>query len=104
MLKSQMYALICSEQCYIVRQTEDEPNVVTMRISYKNLKEVRAVDDQAGRGYIGTTISFFAYLRLKINSISLWSFSKRLQYLIATFVLISAFIFRSNRGTKSGSS
>uniref|UniRef100_A0A914WU78 Vacuolar protein sorting-associated protein 13 DH-like domain-containing protein n=1 Tax=Plectus sambesii TaxID=2011161 RepID=A0A914WU78_9BILA len=56
LLKSQMYALICSEQCYIIRQTDDEPNVVTMRISYKNLKEVRAVDDASGRGYLDVIV------------------------------------------------
>uniref|UniRef100_A0A1I7RJG9 VPS13_C domain-containing protein n=1 Tax=Bursaphelenchus xylophilus TaxID=6326 RepID=A0A1I7RJG9_BURXY len=34
-------ALICSEQCYILRQRNDQPNTVTQRIVYRLLKNVQ---------------------------------------------------------------
>uniref|UniRef100_A0A915ASC0 Vacuolar protein sorting-associated protein 13D n=5 Tax=Parascaris univalens TaxID=6257 RepID=A0A915ASC0_PARUN len=32
------YALICSEQCYVIRQVDEEPSNVVQRIPYKHLK------------------------------------------------------------------
>ncbi|MFH4978277.1 hypothetical protein AB6A40_004986 [Gnathostoma spinigerum] len=37
------YALICSEQCYIIRRIENEPSNVIQRISYKNLKQIQPI-------------------------------------------------------------
>ncbi|MCP9261503.1 Zn-dependent carboxypeptidase [Dirofilaria immitis] len=37
------YALVCSEQCYIIRQIDLEPSSVVQRIPYKQLKLIQAV-------------------------------------------------------------
>lgn len=37
------YALICSEQCYVIRQVDDEPSNVVQRIPYKHLKLMQPV-------------------------------------------------------------
>uniref|UniRef100_A0A1I8EVF2 Ricin B-type lectin domain-containing protein n=1 Tax=Wuchereria bancrofti TaxID=6293 RepID=A0A1I8EVF2_WUCBA len=43
------YALVCSEQCYIVRQIDLEPSSVVQRIPYKQLKLIQAVPVSPGR-------------------------------------------------------
>ncbi|VDN01283.1 unnamed protein product [Thelazia callipaeda] len=48
------YALICSEQCYIVRQISFEPSSVVQRIPYKQLKLIQAVPVSEENGFVGT--------------------------------------------------
>lgn len=48
------YALICSEQCYIVRQTDLEPSSVVQRIPYKQLKLIQAVPVKEKNSVFGT--------------------------------------------------
>lgn len=48
------YALICSEQCYIVRQIDLEPSSVVQRIPYKQLKLIQAVPVSEKNSFFGT--------------------------------------------------
>ncbi|KAL3994358.1 hypothetical protein ACH3XW_21415 [Acanthocheilonema viteae] len=48
------YALVCSEQCYIVRQIDLEPSSVVQRIPYKQLKLIQAVSVSEKNSFFGT--------------------------------------------------
>uniref|UniRef100_A0A915Q7J7 Vacuolar protein sorting-associated protein 13 VPS13 adaptor binding domain-containing protein n=1 Tax=Setaria digitata TaxID=48799 RepID=A0A915Q7J7_9BILA len=48
------YALVCSEQCYIVRQIDIEPSSVVQRIPYKQLKLIQAVPVTEKNSFVGT--------------------------------------------------
>ncbi|VDK63042.1 unnamed protein product [Onchocerca ochengi] len=48
------YALICSEQCYVVRQIDLEPSNVVQRIPYKQLKLIQAVPVSEKKIFFGT--------------------------------------------------
>ncbi|VDK72688.1 unnamed protein product [Litomosoides sigmodontis] len=48
------YALVCSEQCYIVRQIDLEPSSVVQRIPYKQLKLIQAVPVSEKNSLFGT--------------------------------------------------
>uniref|UniRef100_A0AAF5PWJ8 Ricin B-type lectin domain-containing protein n=2 Tax=Wuchereria bancrofti TaxID=6293 RepID=A0AAF5PWJ8_WUCBA len=48
------YALVCSEQCYIVRQIDLEPSSVVQRIPYKQLKLIQAVPVSEKNSFFGT--------------------------------------------------
>lgn len=48
------YALVCSEQCYVVRQIDFEPSSVIQRIPYKQLKLIQAVPVSEKNSFFGT--------------------------------------------------
>uniref|UniRef100_A0A1I7VNQ7 Ricin B-type lectin domain-containing protein n=1 Tax=Loa loa TaxID=7209 RepID=A0A1I7VNQ7_LOALO len=48
------YALVCSEQCYIVRQIDLEPSSVVQRIPYKQLKFIQVVPVSEKNSFVGT--------------------------------------------------
>lgn len=48
------YALVCSEQCYIIRQINVEPSNVVQRIPYKQLKLIQAVPVSEEDSFVGT--------------------------------------------------
>ncbi|VDN37336.1 unnamed protein product [Gongylonema pulchrum] len=48
------YALVCSEQCYIIRQLNAEPSNVVQRIPYKQLKLIQAVPVTEKDSFVGT--------------------------------------------------
>ncbi|CAG9534944.1 unnamed protein product [Cercopithifilaria johnstoni] len=52
--KIRQYALVCSEQCYIVRQIHLEPSSVVQRIPYKQLKLIQAVPVSEKNSFFGT--------------------------------------------------
>lgn len=59
------YALVSSEQCYIVRQIDLEPSSVVQRIPYKQLKLIQAVpvsEKNSFFGIIGITFIHFQFL------------------------------------------
>lgn len=47
-------AMICSQQCYILKQFNDDPYALTLRLSYKNMKSVQLgkIDKNAPQGAI----------------------------------------------------
>lgn len=45
------HALICSEQCYIIRQVDSEPSTVTQRIPYKYLRNIHALPVDEGSSF-----------------------------------------------------
>lgn len=57
------YALVCSEQCYIVRQIDLEPSSVVQRIPYKQLKLIQAVPVSEKNSFFGTIGIIFLQLR-----------------------------------------
>lgn len=58
------YALICSEQCYILRQINAEPNSVIQRIPYKQLKQIQAipVKEKITAATVGSLFDFLSTL------------------------------------------
>ncbi|VDK48292.1 unnamed protein product [Anisakis simplex] len=65
------YVLICSEQCYVIKQKDDEPSNVVQRIPYKHLKIMQPVavsEHNATFASIGLKISAFNEIILEMSN------------------------------------